>query len=264
MICSGKCKVHCQEDFVGMRCAGKLAAEVLDFITPYVLVGATTESINQLCHNRIIQAGAQSATLNYHGYPKSVCISINEVICHGIPGERKLADGDILNIDVTVILNGWFGDSSRMYTVGGISDQAKKLIDTAYYAMMAGINVIAPGAHLGDVGNAIEASAKNNKFSVVKDFCGHGIGRVFHDFPNVLNYGNKNTGVKLVYGNFFTVEPMINAGKFKSKVLKDGWTAVTCDGSLSAQFEHTVGVTENSVEIFTLSPSGFTKPPYIL
>jgi methionyl aminopeptidase len=257
-------KIHTAADFEGMRKAGRLAAEVLDFITPYVVPGVTTEQLNQLCHDYIIRHGAIPAPLNYRGFPKSVCISINHVVCHGIPGDRKLMDGDILNIDVTPILDGWHGDSSRMYFAGdNVGVKARKLVDVTYEAMMRGIAAVRPGGFLGDVGEAIQTFAEANRFSVVRDFCGHGVGRVFHDAPSVLHYGRRGEGVELREGMFFTIEPMINAGRWEVKVLNDGWTAVTKDRSLSAQFEHMVGVTGDGCEIFTLSPKGWHKPPYV-
>jgi methionyl aminopeptidase len=250
-------------DFEGMRRAGRLAAEVLDFITPHVQVGVTTEHLDKLCHDYIIEHKAIPAPLNYKGFPKSICTSINHVVCHGIPGPRKLLDGDIVNIDVTVILDSWYGDSSRMYIAGGkVSKKAERLIEVTYDSMMAGIEAVKPGATLGDIGHAIQQVAEAERFSVVRDFCGHGIGQKFHTPPSVLHYGAPKTGTVLKPGMFFTIEPMINAGDWPIKVLNDGWTAVTRDKSLSAQFEHTIAVTETGYEIFTLSPKGYTKPPY--
>lgn len=240
-------------DFEGMRKAGRLAAKVLDFITPYVKTGISTGELDKLCHDFIIANGATPAPLGYRGYPKSICTSVNHVVCHGIPGDKKLVEGDILNIDITVILDGWYGDTSRMFAVGKINLRAAKLIDVTYEAMMRGIEVVRPGATLGDIGHAIQAYAEKQGFSVVRDFCGHGIGRIFHTAPNVLHYGKPGTGLELQQGMFFTIEPMINAGKYQVKILEDGWTAVTRDRSLSAQFEHTLGVTANGYEIFTLS-----------
>ncbi|MES1152802.1 MAG: type I methionyl aminopeptidase [Dongia sp.] len=257
-------KVHDASGFDGMRKAGRLAAEVLDFITPYVQPGVTTEELDRLCHDFIVERNAVPAPLNYRGFPKSICTSINHVVCHGIPGPRKLLEGDIVNIDVTVILDGWHGDSSRMYGVGKIGVQAQKLIDVTYEAMMRGIEMVRPGATVGDIGHAIQAFAEKQRFSVVRDFCGHGIGRIFHDTPSILHFGRPGTGPELKAGMFFTVEPMINAGKFDVKILEDGWTAVTRDKKLSAQFEHTVGVTETGREIFTLSPKELHKPPYLI
>jgi methionyl aminopeptidase len=257
-------KIHSADGFAGMRAAGKLAAEVLDFITPHVVPDVTTERLNQLCHDFIIAHGAIPAPLNYRGFPKSICTSINHVVCHGIPSDRKLMDGDIINIDITVILDGWHGDTSRMFLVGdNIGVKARKLVDVTYEAMMRGIAVVRPGAFLGDIGEAIQTFAENNRFSVVRDFCGHGVGRIFHDAPSVLHYGRRGEGVELKEGMFFTIEPMINAGRYEVKVLADGWTAVTKDRSLSAQFEHTIGVTATGHEIFTLSPKGWHHPPYV-
>lgn len=256
--------LHGPEAFAGMRAAGRLCAEVLDFITPYVQPGIATGELDRLCDEFTRAHGATSAPLGYRGYPKSTCISVNHVVCHGIPGDKRLENGDIANIDVTVILNGWYGDSSRMYYVGDrVSLKAKKLVETTYEAMMRGIAEVKPGARLGDIGYAIQSFAEAQRFSVVRDFCGHGLGRVFHTAPSVLHYGTPNTGEILRPGMFFTIEPMINAGRFEVKVLQDGWTAVTKDRSLSAQFEHSIAVTDTGVEIFTLSPKGYTLPPYI-
>lgn len=249
--------------FAGMRKAGRLSAEVLDFITRHVAVGVTTEKLDQLCHDYIVGHGAVPAPLNYKGFPKSICTSVNHVICHGIPGDKKLENGDILNIDVTVILDGWYGDTSRMYYVGDkVPTKAKLLVDATYEAMMEGIRIVRPGATLGDIGHVIQTYAEARRFSVVRDFCGHGIGQVFHCPPSVLHFGEAGEGLRLKQGMMFTIEPMINAGGWEMKVLADGWTAVTKDKSLSAQFEHTVGVTQDGCEIFTLSPKGYTKPPY--
>jgi methionyl aminopeptidase len=245
--------LHGPEGFEGMRAAGRLAAQTLDFITPHIQAGITTEEIDQLCHDFIIQHHAIPAPLGYRGFPKSICTSINHVVCHGIPGPRKLIEGDIMNVDVTVILNGWHGDTSRMFTIGKIGIRAQKLIDVTYECMMRGIEAVKPGATLGDVGYAIQSFAEKNGFSVVREFCGHGLGRIFHTAPDVLHYGTPNTGLVLQEGMFFTIEPMINAGKQQVKLLEDGWTAVTRDRSLSAQFEHSLGVTKDGCEIFTLS-----------
>ncbi len=255
--------IHKEEDFVKMRAAGKLAAEILDFITPYVKVGVKTEELNTLCHDKIVANGAIPAPLNYKGFPKSICTSVNHVVCHGIPGDKMLQNGDIVNIDVTVIVDGWFGDSSRMYYVGEPSIKAKRLCQVTYECMMLGIEQVKPGNTLGDIGNAIQTYAEKNGFSVVRDYCGHGIGRVFHTEPSVVHYGKKGQGTVLEEGMFFTVEPMINAGKYETILSKhDGWTVTTRDKSLSAQFEHTVGVTKDGVEIFTGSPKGLDYPPY--
>ncbi len=255
-------EIHRPEDFAGMRAAGKLAAETLDYITPFVQVGVATEELDNLCRKFIEQHGAIPAPLGYKGFPKSICTSINHVICHGIPSEKKLMDGDIVNIDVTTILDGWHGDTSRMYMVGEPSVKARKLVDVTYDCLMAGIEVVKPGATLGDIGHAIQTLAEANRFSVVRDFCGHGLGRIFHSPPSVNHFGEPGEGSVLGAGMFFTIEPMINAGAWQMKVLSDGWTAVTRDRSLSAQFEHTLAVTETGYEIFTLSPKGYTKPPY--
>jgi len=254
--------LHAPADFAGMRAAGRLAAETLDFITPYVKPGISTGELDQLIHNFIVQHGAVPATLGYRGYTKSSCISINHVVCHGIPGERRLEEGDILNIDVTPLLDGWHGDTSRMYVAGAASTRARLLMDVTHEAMMRGIRAIRPGATLGDLGHAIQTYVERHRFSVVRDFCGHGIGRRFHAPPNVLHFGRPGEGPVLRPGMFFTVEPMVNAGRPEVKVLDDGWTAVTRDRSLSAQFEHMVGVTEEGVEVFTYSPAGLDKPPY--
>jgi methionyl aminopeptidase len=257
-------KIHTAADFDGMRKAGRLAAELLDYITPFVVPGVTTERLNQLCHDYTVEHGAIPAPLNYRGFPKSICTSINHVVCHGIPGDRKLMDGDIVNIDVTPILDGWYGDTSRMFLVGdNVGVKARKLVDVTYESMMRGIAAVRPGGFLGDIGEAIQTFAENNRFSVVRDFCGHGVGRIFHDAPSVLHYGNRGEGVALREGMIFTIEPMINAGRYEVKVLGDGWTAVTKDRSLSAQFEHTIGVTATGCEIFTLSPKGWHRPPYV-
>ncbi|MTJ83366.1 MAG: type I methionyl aminopeptidase [Telmatospirillum sp.] len=259
---ANKITLHGPEDFAAMRLAGRLAAECLDFITPYVVPGVTTGELDRLCHDFVAERGGISAPLNYRGYPKSICTSVNHVICHGIPGEKKLEDGDILNIDVTPILNGWHGDSSRMYYVGKVGVKARKLCDVTYESLMRGIEVVKPGATLGDIGHVIQQFVEKNKFSVVRDFCGHGVGRIFHEPPNVVHYGRPGHGLVLREGMFFTIEPMVNAGRYETKILADGWTAVTKDRSLSAQFEHTIGVTETGCEIFTLSPAGLDRPPY--
>lgn len=255
-------KLHKPEDFEGMRIAGRLAAATLDYITPFVVPGAVTEELDDKILQFVLDNGGKSATIGYKGYTKASCISINHVVCHGIPGAKRLVNGDIANIDVTVIVDGWFGDTSRMYLVGDVPLKARRLVDVTYEAMMRGISVVKPGATLGDIGHAIQSYAESFRFSVVRDFCGHGLGRVFHDAPSVLHYGQKGRGAVLEEGMFFTIEPMINAGRYEVKVLSDGWTAVTRDKSLSAQFEHSIGVTKDGFEIFTLSPAGYTKPPY--
>jgi methionyl aminopeptidase len=254
--------IHAPGDFAGMREAGRLAAETLDMIHPHVRPGVSTGALDKLCHEFIVGHGAIPAPLNYRGYPKSICTSINHVVCHGIPGERKLEAGDVLNIDVTVILNGWHGDTSRMYAAGIPSTRARNLVDVTYESLLRGIAVVKPGKTLGDVGHAIQTFVEGHRFSVVRDFCGHGIGRRFHEPPNVLHFGKPGEGPVLRPGMFFTIEPMVNAGRPEVKVLDDGWTAVTRDRSLSAQFEHMIGVTETGYEIFTLSPGGFDKPPF--
>ncbi len=254
--------LHGPEDFPGMRAAGRLAAETLDMIAAHVRPGISTGELDRLCHEFIVAHGAQPAPLNYRGFPKSTCISINHVVCHGIPGERRLLDGDILNIDVTVILDGWHGDTSRMYVAGTASTKARMLNDVTYQALMRGVAAVRPGATLGDVGHAIQVFVESQRFSVVRDFCGHGIGRTFHAAPNVLHFGKPGEGPVLKPGMFLTIEPMVNAGRPDVKVLDDGWTAVTRDRSLSAQFEHMVGVTDDGCEIFTISPAGLHHPPY--
>ncbi len=254
---------HGAEGFAGMRAAGRLAAEVLDMITPHVAAGISTEELDRICHDFIIANNATPAPLNYKGFPKSTCISLNHVVCHGIPGAKTLRDGDILNIDVTVILNGWYGDTSRMFYVGTPSVKAQRLCDVTYECLMRGIEVARPGNTLGDIGHAIQSFAESERFSVVRDFTGHGLGQTFHCAPTVLHYGTPGSGMELRPGMIFTIEPMINAGRAETKILGDGWTAVTRDKSLSAQFEHSIGITEDASEIFTLSPANFTKPPYV-
>ena len=255
--------IHTEKDFDSMRRAGKLAAEVLDFITPHVVPGVTTGELDQLCHNFIIDHGAIPSPLNYRGFPKSICTSINHVVCHGIPGEKVLRNSDIVNIDITVTLDGWHGDTSRMFPVGNIGVKAKRLVEITYEALMRGIEVVQPGATLGDIGYAIQSFVEDQRFSVVRDFCGHGLGRIFHAPPSILHYGTPGEGTKIREGMFFTIEPMINAGRYETKVLSDGWTAVTKDRSLSAQFEHSIGVTKDGYEIFTTSPAGLNSPPYM-
>jgi methionyl aminopeptidase len=255
-------KLHDAAGFAGMRRAGRLAAETLDFITPHVRPGVATGELDRLCHEFIVGRDAIPAPLGYRGFPKSICTSVNHVVCHGIPGDKRLVDGDILNIDVTVILDGWHGDTSRMFFVGDVGVKARRLVEVTYEAMMRGIEIVRPGATLGDIGHAIQSHAEGNRFSVVRDFCGHGLGRIFHEAPSVLHYGDPGTGVVLREGMFFTIEPMINSGRWEVKVLSDGWTAVTKDRSLSAQFEHSIGVTATGYEIFTLSPGAMHRPPY--
>jgi methionyl aminopeptidase len=259
---SRRITIHTMADFAPMRAAGHLAALALDMIAPHVRPGVSTGQLDQICHDFILEHGATPAPLGYRGYPKSICTSINHVVCHGIPGDRKLENGDVINIDVTVILDGWHGDTSRMYIAGTASTKAKNLIEVTYESLMRGIAMVKPGAAFGDIGHAIQAYVEGHRFSVVRDFCGHGIGREFHEPPNVLHFGRAGEGPILRPGMFFTIEPMVNAGRPEVKVLDDGWTAVTRDRSLSAQFEHMIGVTETGCEIFTLSPAGMHKPPY--
>ena len=249
-------------DWDGMRAAGRLAAETLDMIVPQVVPGVSTGALDDLCREFILDRGAVPAPFNYMGFPKSICTSVNHVVCHGIPGDKALREGDIVNIDVTVILDGWHGDTSRMFPVGEIGVKAQRLIDVTYEAMMRGIRTVKPGATTGDIGHAIQEYAEGKRCSVVRDFCGHGLGRLFHDAPNILHYGEPGDGVELKPGMFFTIEPMLNLGRHHVKRLSDGWTAVTRDRSLSAQFEHSIGVTEDGVEIFTESPAGLHAPPF--
>ncbi len=256
-------RIHGPESFDGMRKAGRLAAEVLDMLAGEVRPGVTTQKFNDICHEYIVAHGAVPAPLNYRGFPKSICTSINHVVCHGIPGEKELRDGDIVNIDITVIVDGWYGDTSRMFFAGEAPVKARRLTQVTFDAMWEGIRTVKPGAHFGDIGAAIQAYAEGHGYSVVRDFCGHGLGQVFHDAPNVMHFGKTGTGAEMKPGMFFTIEPMINAGKFHTKIdAKDGWTATTKDRSLSAQFEHSIGVTETGFEVFTLSPTGRDAPPY--
>jgi len=256
-------KIHNKDDFAKMRLAGKLAAETLDFITDYVKTDVTTNYLNDLCHEFIISHGGIAAPLNYKGFPKSICTSINHVVCHGIPSDKKLKKGDIINIDVTVILDGWHGDTSRMFYVGDIAVKPKRLIQVTYEAMMIGIEMVKPGVKLGDIGHAIQKHAEKHNYSVVRDYTGHGIGRVFHDEPTILHYGKTDTGLVLKEGMFFTIEPMVNSGSYETILSKlDSWTVTTRDKSLSAQFEHTIGVTSNGFEIFTTSQKNLLYPPY--
>lgn len=260
--------IHPPEHFEHMRKAGRLAAELLDYITDYVKDGVTTNYLNDLCHEYILSHGAIPAPLNYMGggdvpFPKSICTSVNHVVCHGIPSDKKLKNGDIMNIDVTVILDGWYGDTSRMFYVGEPSIKAKKLTEVTYEAMMRGIEQVRPGARFGDIGHAIQSFVEKQGYSSVEEYTGHGIGQVFHDYPQVLHFGKPGTGEEIKEGMFFTVEPMINVGK-KHTILSniDHWTVTTRDKKLSAQFEHTIGVTKDGYEIFTASPKGLKKPPY--
>ena len=253
-------KIHKPEDFEGMRRAGRLAAECLDLLTPHVVPGAVTDDLDRLAREFILDHGALPACLFYRGYSKTVCISPNHVVCHGIPGARALREGEIVNIDVTVIVDGWHGDHSRMYGVGPISTKARRLIEITYESLERGIAAVKPGATTGDIGYAIQSYVECQRCSVVRDFCGHGLGQVFHDNPNILHFGRKGEGAVLKPGMFFTIEPMVNLGKPQVKLLSDGWTAVTRDKSLSAQCEHSIGVTEDGAEIFTLSPEGLFRP----
>ena len=250
------------EKFEKMRTAGSLASKTLDMITDYVKEGTATDYIDKLCYEFIRDNGGYSAPQFYRGFEKSICTSLNHVVCHGIPSDRTLQDGDIVNIDVTAIINDYYGDTSRMYTVGDISVKSKKLINVTYESLNRAIKILKPGKRIGDIGHEIQSFVEKNGFSVVRDFCGHGIGTNFHQEPNILHYGSKDTGDELKPGMTFTIEPMINAGKYQTKVLNDGWTAVTKDKTLSAQFEHTVGITENGYEIFTESVKGYKEPPY--
>lgn len=256
--------IHDEADFAAMRAAGQLAAMTLDHVTPLVQAGVSTGELDRVIEAFMREHGGVPATLGYRGYTKSSCISVNHVVNHGIPSDdKRLADGDILNIDVTVILAGYYGDTSRMFALGErVPVKGQRLIDVTYDAMWAGILAVRPGATLGDVGHAIQKVAEAARFSVVRDFVGHGIGRVFHDAPEVRHYGKPGEGLVLAPGMLFTIEPMINAGRHEVKILKDGWTTVTRDRSLSAQFEHTVGVTADGCEIFTRSPMGYDRPPY--
>jgi methionyl aminopeptidase len=254
--------LHDAEAFEGMRKAGALAAQALDLLVEHVKPGVTTETLDDLVFEFAMDHDAIPAPLNYRGFPKSICTSLNHVVCHGIPGAKPLKEGDILNIDVTLIHDGWHGDTSRMYTVGAVTRRAERLIEVTYEALQRGLAQVKPGRTTGDIGAAIQTYAEAEFCSVVRDFCGHGLGRVFHDRPNILHYGEPGEGVVLRPGMLFTVEPMINLGKPAVKILPDGWTAVTRDRSLSAQFEHTVGVTETGCEIFTLSPKGYHAPAY--
>ena len=258
----GPIKLHGPDGFAGMRAAGRCAAEILDALVPHVVPGVTTEELDDFVFAEMRARGAIPATLGYRGYTRSCCTSVNHVICHGIPGDRALRDGDIVNIDVTPILDGWHGDTSRMYLVGDVGIKARKLVQVTWECLMRGIGEAKPGNRLGDIAHAIQSHAEAHRYSVVRDFCGHGLGRVFHDAPEVVHAGRPGTGPELLPGMFFTIEPMINAGKAAGKVLDDGWTAVTRDRSLSAQFEHSVGITEKGCEIFTKSPRGLDAPPY--
>ena len=255
-------RLHKAEDFEMMRRAGRLTAEALDVLVQAAKPGVTTAALNKLCVEFARDHNAIPATVGYRGYKYALCTSINHVVCHGMPNDKPLLDGDIVNIDVTLIVDGWFGDTSRMVNVGQVSRAAERLVEITYECLMRSIAIVKPGAHLGDIGHAIQSYAEAQRCSVVRDLCGHGLGQVFHDHPNVLHYGRPGEGVLLKPGMFFTIEPMINLGKPHVKVLADGWTAVTRDRSLSAQFEHTIGVTETGCEVFTMSPKGLHCPPY--
>jgi methionyl aminopeptidase len=255
-------RIHGAEDFAGMHAAGRLAAEILDRVAPLVVPGTTTGAIDTAIEAMVTEAGATSATIGYRGYAHASCISVNHVVCHGIPGAKVLKDGDILNVDVTVIVDGWFGDTSRMFVAGQIGRKAERLVQVTHDALFKGIEAVRPGNTFGDIGHAIQTFVEGHRMSVVRDFCGHGLGQVFHAPPNVLHYGRPGTGPVLEEGMFFTIEPMVNLGRPETKVLADDWTAVTRDKSLSAQFEHSVGVTATGCEIFTLSPAGRFHPTW--
>ena len=258
---TGQIKLHGPDAFEGMRRAGRLTAEALDLLVERVRPGVTTEALDDFIFGFAMDHGAYPAPLDYRGYRKSICTSINHVVCHGIPDNKPLREGDIVNIDVTLLVDGWHGDASRMYAVGAINRRSERLLEVTYECLKRGIEATKPGGHTGDIGATIQTYAEGERCSVVRDFCGHGLGRLFHDEPNILHYGRRGEGVLLKPGMFFTIEPMINLGRPHVKVLADGWTAVTRDRSLSAQFEHTVGITETGVEIFTLSPRGWDFPP---
>ncbi len=258
----GTIKLHGPEGFDGMRAAGQCAAEVLDALIAHVVPGVTTGELDDIVRAHMLRKGAVPATLGYRGFTHSCCTSINHVVCHGIPGDKRLRDGDIVNIDVTTILNGWHGDTSRMFLVGDVPIKARRLVDVTYECMMLGIEQARPGNTMGDVASAIQRHAERHRYGVVRDFCGHGLGRMFHDAPEVVHAGKPGSGPELRPGMFFTIEPMINIGRADVKMLDDGWTAVTRDKTLSAQFEHSVGITESGCEIFTRSPGGLDHPPY--
>ncbi len=255
--------IHSKEDYEGMRKAGRLSAEILDELTEMIEPGMTTLAIDEYVHKRITEAGAVPAPLGYRGFPKSCCTSVNHVVCHGIPDDKVLKDGDVVNVDVTSIVDGWHGDTSRMYWVGNPPIKAKRLTQITYDAMMRGIEQVKPGATVGDIGHAIQVFAEAEGVSIVREYCGHGLGKVFHSAPNILHYGEAGTGAQLEEGMFFTVEPMLNAGKAGTKLSKhDGWTVTTRDRSLSCQFEHSLAVTADGFELFTESPKGLHFPPY--
>jgi len=255
-------RIHEKSDFAGMHKAGALAAQILDEIAEHVFVGQTTAALDKIIEDKVNAAGAKSATIGYKGYQHASCISVNHVVCHGIPSDKRLKDGDILNIDVTVIVDGWYGDTSRMFVAGKLSRKSERLIQITHDALMIGIEAVKPGNTFGDIGYAIQQFVEGHRMSVVRDFCGHGLGRVFHAPPNVVHYGRPGGGATLEEGMFFTIEPMVNLGRHETKILADNWTAVTRDKSLSAQFEHSVGVTSDGFELFTLSPSGKFHPTW--
>jgi len=257
-------KNNYKESFEQMKIAGSLAADTLDEITGHIKPEISTEKLDKICYEFIRDNGGYSAPLFYRGFPKSSCTSVNHVVCHGIPTEKYLKEGDIINVDVTAIVNGWHGDTSRMFFVDDVSAKCKNLVSTTYNSMMKAISIIKKGIHLGDIGETIQTYVEKKGFSVVRDFCGHGIGKTFHESPNILHYGRKGEGIKLEAGMIFTVEPMINEGNYNTKLLKDGWAAVTKDKSLSAQFEHTIGVTNDGFEIFTKSKKNYDQPPYLI
>ena len=259
---TGQIKVHGEAAFAGMRVAGRLTAEALDMLTAHVKPGVTTEELDQLVFDFAVAHGAYPAPLDYRGYRKSICTSLNHVVCHGLPDRKPLREGDIVNIDVTLIVEGWHGDSSRMFLVGEVPRKAQRLVEVTHEALLRGIAAVREGATTGDIGAAIQDYAEAERCSVVRDFCGHGLGRLFHDEPNILHYGRRGEGITLKAGMFFTIEPMINLGRPHVKILSDGWTAVTRDRSLSAQFEHALGVTKDGCEVFTYSPAGLHVPPY--
>jgi len=261
IINNGQIKLHGPEGFEGMRNAGQLAARALDMLAEHIKPGITTQQLDDLAFQFCLDNDAIPATLNYRGYTKSLCTSINHVVCHGIPGSKPMREGDIVNIDITLIVDGWHGDTSRMYGVGKINRKAERLCEITYESLMRAIAVVKPGATLGDIGHAIQSYAESERCTVVRDFCGHGLGKLFHDVPNILHYGQAGQGTQLRQGMIFTIEPMINLGRPAVKILSDGWTAVTRDKSLTAQYEHSIGVTKDGCEIFTLSPMGLHQPP---